>query len=84
MYKEYLNIIDERAEEFCAVSDALWDNPEIPYGEFEAAKLLTAKLEEIGFTVERGVAGIPLPLPPHTAQESPSWASWRSMTAFPA
>ena len=59
MYEKYLKVVDERAEEICAVSDALWDHPELPYHEFEAAKLLTAKLEENGFVVERGVAGIP-------------------------
>ena len=59
MYEKYLKVIDDRAEELCAVSDALWDNPERPYHEFEAAKLLTTKLEENGFVVERGVAGIP-------------------------
>lgn len=59
MYEKYLNVIDERAEEICAVSDALWDNPEVSYAEYEAVKLLTAKLEENGFTVERGVGGIP-------------------------
>ena len=59
MYEKYLNLIDTHAEELCAVSDALWDNPEVPYGEFEAVKILTAKLQEYGFTVETGVAGIP-------------------------
>ena len=46
MYEKYLKVVDDRAEEICAVSDALWDNPELPYHEFEAAKLLAAKLEE--------------------------------------
>ena len=59
MYEKYLNVIDGRAEELCAVADTLWDNPELPYHEFEAVKLLTGKLEENGFTVERGVGGIP-------------------------
>lgn len=59
MYEKYLSVIDERAEEICAVSDALWDNPEVSYAEYEAVKLLTAKLEENGFVVERAVGGIP-------------------------
>jgi len=59
LYEKYLNIIDEISEEICAVSDALWDNPETAYGEFEAVKLLTGILEKNGFTVTRNVADIP-------------------------
>lgn len=59
MYEKYLSTIDRMSEEICAVSDALWDNPELPYGEYEAVDLITSKLEANGFTVERNVADIP-------------------------
>lgn len=59
LYEPYLNTVDENAQRLCAVSDALWDYPEMPLGEYRAAELLTGILEELGFTVERGVAGIP-------------------------
>ena len=84
MYEKYLSVIDERAEEICAVSDALWDNPEVSYAEYEAVKLLTAKLEENGFTVERGLGGIPTALPLPTAPRSRCSVFWRSMTVCPA
>jgi aminobenzoyl-glutamate utilization protein B len=37
----------------------LWDNPEISFEEYEAARILTEKLEANGFIVTRGVANIP-------------------------
>ena len=58
-YEEYLNVIDKKGDIFCNISDSLWENPEIPFHEYEAAKLITAELEKEGFTVERGVAGMP-------------------------
>ena len=58
LFEKYLNVIENRKDEFYEVSDALYDNPEICFREFEAVRLLTHKLEENGFTVERNVAGI--------------------------
>ena len=58
LFEKYLNVIEERKDEFYEVSDALYDNPEISFREFEAVRLITKKLEENGFTIERNVAGI--------------------------
>ena len=58
-YEDYLKVIDEKGSVFCGISDALWENPEIPFQEYEAAKLITKTLEDEGFTVTRGVAGMP-------------------------
>ena len=58
-YESYLNVVDALREEICEVSDALWDNPETAYEEVAAAKMLSDALEKHGFTVNRGVAGIP-------------------------
>lgn len=58
LYEKYLNVIDEKAEELCAVSDALYDNPETAYGEYYAVELVTKKLRENGFTVTENVLGI--------------------------
>ncbi|MBR2311355.1 MAG: amidohydrolase [Oscillospiraceae bacterium] len=58
-YEKYLNVIDEKHDIFYNISDSLWENPEIPFHEYEAAKLITAELEKEGFTVTRGVAGMP-------------------------
>ena len=58
-FEKYLGIVDQRADLFCGISDALWDEAELPFGEYKAADLLTGILEKEGFTVERNVAGIP-------------------------
>lgn len=58
-YEQYLKVIDEKKDVFCNISDSLWENPEIPFHEYEAAKLITGVLEKEGFTVTRGVAGMP-------------------------
>ena len=59
LYEKYLNIIEERAKEICEISDALWDNPETAYEEYQAVNLLTEKLEKSGFHITRNIAGIP-------------------------
>ncbi len=58
-YKQYLNVIDEKRDVFWHISDFLWENPEIPFHEYEASKLIAGELEKEGFTVTRGVAGMP-------------------------
>ena len=59
LYEKYLNTVDEKSEEICAISDAIWDLAETAFGEFESSKLIADKLEAEGFKVERGVVGIP-------------------------
>ena len=72
LYEEYLKIIDEKKEEFCEVSDALWDNPETPFGEYKAVELITKKLEDNGFTVTRNLSGIPTAFKATFGQGRPS------------
>ena len=58
-FEKHLQKVDREAEKLCSVSDALWDNPETALGEYAAEELITGVLESYGFTVTRGVAGIP-------------------------
>ncbi|MBR3870151.1 MAG: amidohydrolase, partial [Clostridia bacterium] len=58
-YEQYLDVIEQKRHIFCNISDTLWENPEIPFHEYEAARLITDVLEKEGFTVVRGVAGMP-------------------------
>lgn len=57
-YEKYLNTIDEKAEVFYGISDALWDHPETAFEEYEAAKMITKVLEDNDFTVTRNLDGI--------------------------
>lgn len=51
-------IIDTVADELCSMADDIFDHPEIGMKEFRAHKILTGWLEQEGFQVERGIAGI--------------------------
>lgn len=46
-------------EKYGKISDAIWSFAELGMQEFKSAGLLTKTLEEEGFKVERGVAGMP-------------------------
>jgi len=72
LYEKYLKTIDQKAEEICAVSDAIWDNPETSYEEYGAVKILTEKLEENGFNVTRDYKGIPTAFKATYGSGSPS------------
>lgn len=58
-YQQYINVIDEKKDIFRNISDFLWENPELPFHEYKAAERITEELEKEGFTVARGVAGMP-------------------------
>ena len=46
-------------EKFGHISDSIWGFAELGMQEFKSSKLLADTLEEAGFTVERGAAGMP-------------------------
>jgi aminobenzoyl-glutamate utilization protein B len=46
-------------EKFGKISDAIWSYAELGMQEFQSSKLLAATLEDAGFVVDRGVAGMP-------------------------
>ncbi len=46
-------------EKFGRISDSIWSYAELGLQEYKSAKLLADTLEEAGFTVERGLAGMP-------------------------
>ncbi len=49
----------ETVEKFGRISDAIWGYAELGLQEFNSSKLLADTLEAAGFTVERGLAGMP-------------------------
>ncbi len=62
--KEKQHVLDwlsrpEILERFGKISDAIWGFAELGMQEFKSSKLLADTLEEAGFTVERGAAGMP-------------------------
>lgn len=54
-----LAAVDRAGAELTALSDAIWDHPEVGYHESFAADAFCRFLTDKGFQVERGLAGIP-------------------------
>jgi aminobenzoyl-glutamate utilization protein B len=52
------NLIDNKSQLFVDVSDDIWEFAETRFEEFRSADLLCSTLENEGFTVERGIAGL--------------------------
>lgn len=57
--EEVLSFLDASADHYTEIADRIWDLAELGYLETESAALLAGQLEHHGFSVERGVAGIP-------------------------
>lgn len=59
-YKQQLKEwIDAHQEEFVTISHFIWEHPELGLEETEAVEVLCSVLEKYGFSVEKGVSGIP-------------------------
>lgn len=56
--REVCDAIDRNAADLIQTSHAIHAKPELAFHEFEAAKLLTAKVEAAGLGVERGAYGL--------------------------
>lgn len=52
------NYINETKQKWTALSDFVWDNPEIRFEEFASARYLAEGLEKEGFTVHTNIANI--------------------------
>ncbi len=57
--QEAFQLIDAKADWLGRVGDAIFSYSELGYHEVNTVKLLTGALEQEGFRVERGVAGMP-------------------------
>ena len=53
-----LRYLEERAADFYALSDKIWENAEIRFGEKQSVRDYAAFLEAEGFTVTIGLAGL--------------------------
>ncbi|SIR53584.1 M20 family metallopeptidase [Bosea sp. TND4EK4] len=56
---EIWRLADAKAPEFFALSDRIWEMPELNYQEQRSAAQHAAMLEAQGFRVENGIAGLP-------------------------
>lgn len=58
MFEEYLEIINEKSEDLCRLSDAIWENPETAFSEDISSSLLMEFLSGEGFEIQSPVFGI--------------------------
>ncbi len=56
---EIAKSVESRQGKFWKISDAIWSYAELGLEEYKSSKLLADTLEEAGFKVDRGVAGMP-------------------------
>jgi len=56
---ELMKAIELNQEKYWKISDAIWSYAELGLEEYKSSKLLADTLEEAGFKVDRGVAGMP-------------------------
>jgi aminobenzoyl-glutamate utilization protein B len=57
--KTVIDWVERNKERIIEISDTVWGYAELGFVEFKSSKLLADELEAHGFSVERGVAGIP-------------------------
>ncbi|GAA4501106.1 M20 family metallopeptidase [Gluconacetobacter tumulicola] len=80
---EIWGLVDDHVPEFRALSDRIWDQPELAYDEFAAVAEHTAALENQGFRVTRAVAGIPTAVMGEFGEDGPVIAILGEYDALP-
>lgn len=71
--KEIVQVMTARQKEFWGISDAIWRFAELGLEEYKSSDLLADTLDRAGFSVVRGVAGMPTAFT----------ASWKNGTGKP-
>jgi aminobenzoyl-glutamate utilization protein B len=61
MEKDFLplKVVDEHSELITDVARSIWEHPELGLQEQHASLLLASELEKAGFSIQKGVAGMP-------------------------
>jgi len=55
-------LVEDKRERFFALSDQVWDTPELNFGEWQSSAAHLAVLQAEGFRVSAGIAGMPTAL----------------------
>ncbi|MGB5498687.1 MAG: amidohydrolase, partial [Maribacter sp.] len=56
---DVLKALDAKSESYSEIAQTIWDLAEMGYQEEKSAELLQKTLADAGFTIKKGVAGIP-------------------------
>src|SRR6202789_4059716 len=81
--EEIWRIVDTHQDDFIALSDRVWEMPELCYTEFRSCAEHTAMLEAKGFRVTREVAGIPTAVMGEAGEDGPVIAILGEYDALP-
>ena len=81
--EEIWRLVDAKQDEFNALSDRIWEIPELCYGEFKSCAEHTAMLEAQGFRVTKNVAGIPTAVIGEAGEDGPVIAILGEYDALP-
>ena len=81
--EEIWRLVDAHQDEFIALSDRVWEIPELCYGEFQSCAEHTAMLETQGFRVTKNVAGIPTAVMGESGEDGPVIAILGEYDALP-
>jgi len=81
--EEIWRLVDAKQDDFIALSDRVWETPELCYGEFQSCAEHTAMLEAQGFRVTRNVAGIPTAVLGEAGEDGPVIAVLGEYDALP-
>lgn len=81
--KEIVDFVAGRKNDFAAIAEELYNNPETGLNEVRSSALLAAFLEKEGFRLERGIAGLPTAFRAETGAGGPVIALIAEMDALP-
>jgi aminobenzoyl-glutamate utilization protein B len=81
--EEIWRLVDAHQNEFIALSDRVWEIPELCYGEVQSCAEHTAMLQAQGFRVTSNVAGIPTAVMGESGEEGPVIAILGEYDALP-
>src|SRR6202161_3541518 len=81
--EEIWRLVDVKQDAFNALSDRVWEIPELCYGEFQSCAEHTAMLREQGFRVTKNVAGIPTAVMGEAGHDGPVIAILGEYDALP-
>jgi aminobenzoyl-glutamate utilization protein B len=81
--EEIWRLVDAHQDDFIALSDRVWDMPELCYTEFRSCAEHTAMLEAKGFRLTREVAGIPTAVMGESGKDGPVIAILGEYDALP-
>ena len=76
-------LVDAKREDYIALSDRIWDMPEIAYNEYQSCAEHTKMLEQEGFRVTTNLAGIPTAVMGEAGDEGPVIAILGEYDALP-